>query len=96
MHYVFNPVAERMTGLALKRSRRQTRRSTHLRSSMSKRVCAAPSPVRLVLRDGNVVGLANHTALIAKDGSETPIDDTAAPIRDATGRLLGRSWCFMM
>jgi len=47
------------------------------------------NPVRAVLRDGNVVGLANHTALISKDGRETPIDDTAAPIRDASGRLLG-------
>jgi signal transduction histidine kinase len=36
-----------------------------------------------------VVGLANHTLLIAKDGTETPIDDSAAPIRHADGRLFG-------
>ena len=38
------------------------------------------NPVARVLRDGSVVGLGNHTVLIARDGSETPIDDSAAPI----------------
>ena len=47
------------------------------------------NPVEKVLRDGAVVGLANHTVLIAKDGTERPIDDSAAPIRDAAGRLVG-------
>lgn len=47
------------------------------------------SPVAKVLRTGTVVGLANHTVLIAKDGSEVPIDDSAAPIRTATGEALG-------
>ena len=42
-----------------------------------------------MLREGTVVGLANHTVLIAKDGTERPIDDSAAPIRDAGGRLAG-------
>ena len=47
------------------------------------------NPVERVLREGVVVGLANHTILIAKDGTERPIDDSAAPIRDAAGRMLG-------
>ena len=47
------------------------------------------NPVERVLREGVVVGLANHTVLIAKDGTERPIDDSAAPIRDAAGRMLG-------
>src|SRR5262249_20107797 len=42
-----------------------------------------------VLREGMVVGLANHTVLIAADGTEIPIDDSAAPIRDAAGELHG-------
>jgi PAS domain S-box-containing protein len=46
-------------------------------------------PVEKVLRLGGVVGLANHTVLIAKDGTEMPIDDSAAPIRDATGKISG-------
>jgi PAS domain S-box-containing protein len=40
----------------------------------------ADNPVEKVLRDGKVVGLANHTILIARDGSTTPIDDSAAPV----------------
>jgi len=47
------------------------------------------NPVEKVIRTGRVVGLANHTVLIAKDGRETPIDDSAAPIRGAGGPLRG-------
>jgi PAS domain S-box-containing protein len=47
------------------------------------------SPVTKVIREGVVVGLANHTALIAKDGSEVPIDDSGAPIRNAEGEIIG-------
>jgi PAS domain S-box-containing protein len=42
-----------------------------------------------VIRLGTVVGLANHTLLIARDGVERPIDDSGAPIRDPQGRLVG-------
>ena len=41
------------------------------------------SPVARVLREGKIAGLANHTILIARDGSEVPIDDSAAPIRES-------------
>ncbi len=47
------------------------------------------SPVQKAMRDGNVVGLANHTLLISKDGTERPIDDSAAPIRDEQGHVFG-------
>jgi PAS domain S-box-containing protein len=47
------------------------------------------NPVARVLREGRVVGLANHTVLLARDGSERPIDDSAAPIRDQQGRIGG-------
>jgi PAS domain S-box-containing protein len=47
------------------------------------------SPVTRVLRLGVVVGLANHTVLIAKDATERPIDDSGAPIREAGGDILG-------
>ncbi len=46
-------------------------------------------PVARVLREGSIVGLANHTVLIARDGTERPIDDSAAPIKDAAGKILG-------
>ena len=47
------------------------------------------NPVDKVLRSGKVVGLANHTVLIAKNGKETPIDDSAAPIQEPGGPLYG-------
>ncbi|QDV75710.1 PAS domain S-box protein [Botrimarina mediterranea] len=47
------------------------------------------NPADKVLRHGRTVGLANHTILIAKDGREIPIDDSAAPIRGANGNLRG-------
>ena len=50
---------------------------------------AVGNPVARVLREGGIVGLANHTVLIAQDGTERPIDDSAAPIRDASGALTG-------
>ena len=49
----------------------------------------AESPATKALRDGAVVGLANHTVLVAKDGVERPIDDSAAPIKDESGRVSG-------
>src|SRR5215831_8606435 len=50
---------------------------------------AVESPVRRVLRENKVVGLANHTVLIRRDGSEVPIDDSGAPIRDGDGDMRG-------
>jgi len=47
------------------------------------------NPALRALRQGVVVGLANHTVLIRKDGSECPIDDSAAPIRDDRGKVSG-------
>ncbi len=47
------------------------------------------SPVTKVLENGQVAGLANHTVLLAKDGREFPIDDSGAPIRDGSGKMLG-------
>ena len=47
------------------------------------------NPVEKALRLGAVVGLANHTLLLARDGRETPIDDSAAPIRHPGGPVFG-------
>ena len=47
------------------------------------------NPATRALREGVVVGLANHTLLIAKDGTERTIDDSAAPIRKASGEVAG-------
>lgn len=45
-------------------------------------------PVNKVLRLGSTVGLANHTLLVSRDGAETPIDDSAAPIRHSASEQL--------
>jgi PAS domain S-box-containing protein len=47
------------------------------------------NPATRALREGLVVGLANHTILIKKDGAECPIDDSAAPIRNEEGHVSG-------
>ncbi|HSC16618.1 MAG TPA: PAS domain S-box protein, partial [Gammaproteobacteria bacterium] len=49
----------------------------------------AQNPAERALRDGVVVGLANHTVLIRRDGTVCPIDDSAAPIRDERGIVSG-------
>jgi PAS domain S-box-containing protein len=47
------------------------------------------NPATRALREGLVVGLANHTVLISKDSTERPIDDSAAPIRNLKGEIAG-------
>jgi len=51
----------------------------------------APSenPVKRVMREGQVAGLANHTVLKHADGYLIPIEDSAAPIRNDRGKLIG-------
>jgi PAS domain S-box-containing protein len=47
------------------------------------------NPVERVLREGVVVGLANHTILLRPGRNDVPIDDSAAPIKDEQGRIIG-------
>jgi PAS domain S-box-containing protein len=47
------------------------------------------NPVSKVLREGRVVGLANHTLLIGKDGTERPIADSGAPVRGSENKIIG-------
>jgi PAS domain S-box-containing protein len=47
------------------------------------------NPVEKVMSQGKVIGLANHTVLKHKNGTLTPIEDSAAPIRDDRGSLIG-------
>ena len=47
------------------------------------------NPALRALREGTVVGLANHTVLVARDGTERPIDDSASPMRDEAGATMG-------
>lgn len=47
------------------------------------------NPVDKVFKEGKIVGLANHTILISKEGQEYHIDDAAAPIKDTNGIIDG-------
>jgi len=47
------------------------------------------NPAARAIREGAIVGLANHSILTARDGSERPIDDSAAPIRSKNGQVVG-------
>ena len=47
------------------------------------------NPAARALKDGVVVGLANHTVLLPRQGGERPIDDSAAPIKDGDGNVSG-------
>ncbi|RPH53765.1 PAS domain S-box protein, partial [bacterium] len=49
----------------------------------------AENPALQALREGTVVGLASHSVLLARDGSERPVDDSSAPILDESGTAVG-------
>lgn len=52
------------------------------------------NPIQKVLSTGEIVGLANHTILITKNKKETPIDDSAAPIMNSEGNIIGAVMVF--
>lgn len=88
-HVTFlNPIAEQLTGRPLANSKGKAiqevfpifNESTHL---------PVENPVKKVMELGRVIGLANHTVLQNTDGTMIPIEDSAAPIRDGRGKLIG-------
>jgi PAS domain S-box-containing protein len=83
-----NGEAERLTGWPNAEAAGQPL-STVFRIVNEDTRAAVDDPAAKVLATGLVVGLANHTVLIARDGREIPIDDSAAPIRQADGTLSG-------
>jgi PAS domain S-box-containing protein len=83
-----NPVAEALTGWTEAEAvGRPCREVFSIVNEQTHR--EVESPTERVMREGVIVGLANHTLLISREGVERPIDDSGAPIRDANGSLLG-------
>ena len=83
-----NPVAEKLTGWTeAEASGRPLPEVFRIINEQTRQPVA--NPAEKVLREGLIVGLANHTALIAKDGSEIPIADSGAPIKTEKGDIAG-------
>lgn len=83
-----NPIAERLTGFAEPEAIGKPLDEVF-------RICSEQThepienPVHKVLREGKVIGLANHTILRSRTGLEIPIDDSGAPIRNEAGQIFG-------
>lgn len=83
-----NAVAEKLTGWGLAEARGKSL-ETVFRIIHEETREAAENPVAKVRRLRKVIGLANHTVLIARDGRESVIDDSAAPIMSGAGNMIG-------
>ncbi len=85
---ILNPVAEQLTGWSANEAIGQPLERVFqiINEETGK---PADNPVWRVLREGIVLGLVNHTALVHTSGRVTPIQDSAAPIRDADGKIVG-------
>ncbi|MFO1021904.1 MAG: ATP-binding protein [Planctomycetales bacterium] len=83
-----NNVAERLTGWTLSQAIHQPLPNVfHIVDEQTRTVIE--NPAERALLHGSIVGLAAHTLLISREGEEYSIDDSAAPIRDASGRVIG-------
>jgi len=83
-----NPVAQRLTGWDLADARGRPLEEVFRIVNEYTRA-KVESPVAKVLREGRVVGLANHTLLLTRGGGEVPVEDSGAPITGADGQLAG-------
>ena len=83
-----NYISENLTGWTLEEARgREIGEVFHIVSDETRE--PASIPVDEVLATGELHGMANHTILISRDGSERAISESAAPIRDPSGKVLG-------
>jgi len=83
-----NPIAENLTGWSEPEALDRPFENIFRVVNEETRAPAA-NPVEAVLHKGTIVGLANHTLLIARDGTERPISDSGAPISDEHGQVAG-------
>lgn len=85
---LMNPVAEELTGWSAEDARGKSLEKVFNIVNEETRK-PVENPVDRVVQEGVVVGLANHTVLIARDGTERTIADSGAPIRSDGGELVG-------
>ena len=85
---ILNPLAERLTGWTQEEAAdRPVDDIFHIINQETRQ--PSTIPVKETLAQGTIQGLANHTVLIARDGSERTIADSCAPIRDREGQVVG-------
>jgi len=85
---LLNGVAESLTGWTQSEAvGRPLGEVFHLVNEKTREPCQ--DPAAKVMEQGVTIGLANHTALVAKDGTERSIADSGAPIHDAEGNVIG-------
>ena len=85
---LMNSVAEALTGWTKEEARGQLLEKVFCIVNETTRM-PVENPIRRVIHEGVIVGLANHTVLIARDGVDRPIADSGAPIRNADGVIIG-------
>lgn len=83
-----NPVAERLTGWKADEAQGQPLRKVFRIINEDTRQ-EVGNPALRAIEEGVVFGLANHTVLIARNGTEIPIDDSGSPIKDREGSVVG-------
>ncbi|MDP9291687.1 MAG: PAS domain S-box protein [Verrucomicrobiota bacterium] len=88
-----NPVAEKLTGWPKADAVGQRVVDVIRIVNEATRETAA-NPIHRALAQGIVIGLANHTTLIRRDGGEIPIEDSAAPIKNPAGAIIGAVMVF--
>ncbi|WP_018872001.1 EAL domain-containing protein [Thioalkalivibrio sp. ALJ16] len=83
-----NPIAEYLTGWTTDNAAGEPlTRVFNILNEITRK--PAVNPVERCLKEGRIVGLANHTMLLRRDGQEFAIEDSAAPIRDRDGEIVG-------
>ena len=88
-----NPVAENLTGWKESEALGKPIEEVFIIENEENRL-KVENPVQKVLREGKIVGLANHTVLISRNGHDTPISNSGAPIKDNDGKILGTIMVF--
>ena len=85
---LLNPVAEELTGWKAEQAAQKPLEEVFRIINEDSRE-KVQNPAAKVIKEGVVVGLANHTLLLSRDGREIPISDSGAPIKDKTGDING-------
>jgi PAS domain S-box-containing protein len=83
-----NPVAQTLTGWSQEEAEGQRLSKVfHIVNEDTRQ--EVENPALRAMREGTIVGLANHTVLLTKQGNAVPVDDAGAPIKTADGKMFG-------